>query len=167
MIQKILAYSLCKLKFHMKISKLSKGIFAIVISTILSQEIVFAQNIDEYRQAIKSAGGIEKFLIKMEREISKTLPRPLDRYVDMISASTYGRTITFYAKMNQATREQIIDNKPVILEIKSNSANTLCSLPLSKLIINEYEATYKYVVLAMDGAYSFEYLIDKVKCASI
>jgi hypothetical protein len=126
-----------------------------------------AQNIDEYRASINSVGGIEKFLLKMEREISKTLPRAKDQYTEFISVSSYGRTISFYTKVKNSTRDQIVNNHSAISETKTQSINSLCSLPLSKLIINEYGAVYKYVVLAMDGAYAFEYFVDKPKCASI
>jgi hypothetical protein len=126
-----------------------------------------AQNIDEYRASINSAGGIEKFLQKMEREVSKTLPRAKDQFTEFVSVSSYGRTISFYTKIKNATRDQIGNNHSAISETKTQSINSLCSLPLSKLIINEYGAVYKYVVLAMDGAYAFEYVVDKSKCASV
>ncbi len=138
-----------------------KLIYAIVLCFGIFSN-VSAITESEARQTINNLGGLEKFLKEVAKTLALNAPQTLDSETKIISVFSNGNTLNLtHELINVRRKDQIHNLKQKIIDFQSKK---ICTSPVSKVAIQEFNAVYHYLYLGGGGAYLFDFDVDKKVC---
>ena len=120
---------------------------------------------NEVQNAIKEAGGPDKFLMAMTKSLASQAPLVLDSETTLVSAVSFGvdahlnhQLVGVRGKFDWRgyEREQAL--------IISHQRNKVCSGDVWSVLLNKYNASGNYRYYARNGDLLFSFSVDKKHC---
>ena len=151
--------------------------FKIIFQAIVFVSILFGSlhvsAMDEFavKAAVERYGGVEKFLKSLASELSKIVPHKVDAETMVISFLASGSTMNITHKLiNIESRSDFGDQKEFdkfIDKFIKFQSNKVCTSSMDKVLINEYDATYRYQYLGNTEKSVMLFDVTKRVCATL
>jgi hypothetical protein len=124
----------------------------------------YALEDNDVRRAVKQVGGVEAFIKTVSETMAKNTPQQLDKDTQLISVLANGSTINLlHVATNMKAKQEILD-KNFIPNLIKFQTNKLCTSPVSKVLINEFDATYHYQYIGNTGENLFTFSVKRKNC---
>lgn len=114
---------------------------------------------DEVREYVKRV-GVTTFVKESASTMAANAPQKVDAVTTLISAFANGDIINIAFEVSNPQKV----TKKATEKIIKNKQKTLCSSPVSSVLIKEFDVTYSYRYLEKDGKYIFSFDVDKDTC---
>jgi hypothetical protein len=112
--------------------------------------------------AVRDAGGVEPFVLKMASDLSGSLPMKTNQNVEMVSVIAYGRSLAFLSRLVNVDIKGVGD----LDALKAANVNySGCSSPVLGVLIKDHGVDIVYNVTAKGTEYLFQYKLDKNTCS--
>lgn len=120
----------------------------------------------QINSAIKQAGGPEKFLAAISTNAAKMSGQMLDSETQLTAAATHEKTIVNYMRLVNYEKKDIENLSALRQKVAKTNSPSVCTAPVSSILINEYDAEFKYMVYSKSGEYLYDYSFNKKTCSS-
>jgi len=124
----------------------------------------FAFEDNDVRRAVNQLGGVDKFLNKLSDTMAKNLPQQLDKDTRFVSVLSNGNTINFLHMITNVKSKKDILDKDFISTFIKFQTNKICTSSVSKILVNEFDATYHYQYVSSTGEEIFVFDVKKKNC---
>lgn len=121
---------------------------------------------DEAREYVKQV-GITTFVKEIASTMSANAPQKIDAVTTLISAFANGDIINIAFEVSDSKKitKKMAGTAGWESEIvMKKTKKTLCSSPVSSVLIKEFDVTYNHRYLAKDGNYILSFDVDKDTC---
>jgi hypothetical protein len=143
----------------------ASGAAAVLVACVLSSA-ASAQELspEQVRAGVARAGGIKAFLASQANRVAAMSGQMIDADTQLMGAAALDSTVVHYIKMVNVERSGI-DVGQARDAISKHNAAVVCTAPISKVLISELGAEYRYMVYSKSGEYLFQYSFDGPTCA--
>lgn len=119
---------------------------------------------DQIRAAVRQAGGPDAFVRAVASNVAKMTGQMFDDQTQITGAVATEKTVVYYLRLVNYAKSDIPDVPALRRKVAAALAPTVCTAPVSSILINEYGAQYKYMAYSKSREYLFEYTLNNVTC---
>jgi hypothetical protein len=136
------------------------NIFFLISSSAIAQDDVAL-----VRSAVNTI-GIEAYLKSMADEGNKSAPYMIDKETQYAAAVAIAKRLsTHWVFINHERSE--IDVNTLKTMMTERGLIRLCSNPVSRMLINDYDATFNHSYTDKSGAFLFSFNVDRASCRDL
>lgn len=112
--------------------------------------------------AVRAAGGVEPFVLKMASDLSGSLPMKTNQNVEIVSVAAYEKSLAFLSRLVNVDIDDVSD----LDALKAANVNYYaCNSPVLGVLIKDHGVDIVYNVTAKGTEYLFQYKLDKNACS--
>lgn len=89
----------------------------------------------------------------------------LDDQTQITGVVALGKTLNFYLRLVNYEKSAIENVEETRAKVAAALAPSVCTAPVSSILINEYGVTYNYMVYSRSREYVFQYAFNRDTCA--
>lgn len=119
---------------------------------------------EQIRAAIRQAGSPERFLAAIATNTAKMSGRMFDDQTQITGAVSNQKTVTHYMRLVNYEKTDFPDLSASRRKVASTLSPSVCTAPVSSILINEHGAEYKYIAYSKSREYLFEYSFNRITC---
>lgn len=150
---------------------MNSRIFLIGASALLYCSSILAATPEQIRMALRQSNNpdqlVTQFVQAGASAAAKQAPMLIDANSELTGAAAIGKTLIYYVRLVNHKRSDIVDLQEFRRQVSTKNAPSVCSAPISSILIGEYDAEYKYMVYSKDKEYIFEYSFNKITCGQL
>jgi hypothetical protein len=141
--------------------------FFFALSIAVSVTSASASNTPEQiRAVIKKNGGPERLIAAIATNTAKISGQMIDDQTEITGALANGKTLLYYTRLVNYEKKDISDLAAARRTVAGRNAPSICTAPVSSILINEHNADYKYIAYSKSREYLFEYSFNKTTCTA-
>jgi predicted nucleotide-binding protein (sugar kinase/HSP70/actin superfamily) len=136
-----------------------------IVLLLLAYQPAWAITEKEVRDAVRQAGGPQKLLVAMAKNMSSQAPLTLDTETTLLSAVAFDLDMNIdhqLININKKSDWAVFIKEQV--KIESYQRNKLCSGDVWKVLLNQYGARGNYRYYARNGELLFSFTVEKKHC---
>lgn len=129
-----------------KDGKIMSVLKVVFIAFFIQSGVLHAQLSDtQVKNAVNAAGGPERMIKAIAENMSKRIPLMLDDITQLSAVAASSKTYTQFYELLTEDESLVRNISSQLRQIKSDTSRQLCSSSTPKVLITEYDASYKYV----------------------
>lgn len=153
-----------RLNFSSPIDTMQKILVISLALTVSAMSAASSYTPAQVRAAIKQAGTPERFLAAISTNTAKTSGQMIDAQTQLIGSAATGMSLVYYVRYINREKKDYPDLLATRRSVASLVSPSVCTAPVSSILIKEYGAEYKYMIYSASREYLFEYSLNKESC---
>jgi hypothetical protein len=119
---------------------------------------------EQIRSLVKKPGGPERLIAEIASNTAKMSGQMIDDQTQLTGAVAQQRTVVLFLRTVNYEKKDIQNLVSFRQIVASKLAPSVCTAPIASVLINEYQAEYKYIAYSKSREYLFEYAFNRTTC---